>query len=48
MRKVLRDTSLVDSYGRKARERALHLFARERMLNEHADTYRKVLSQAKG
>jgi glycogen synthase len=48
MRVVLRDTSVVDTYGRKARERALHLFARGRMLDEHAGLYREVLAQAKG
>ncbi len=48
MRAVLRDTSIADSYGRKARERALHLFARARMLDEHAGVYRELLGQTKG
>jgi glycosyltransferase involved in cell wall biosynthesis len=48
MRAVLRDTSIADSYGRKARERALHLFARERMLEEHAGVYQELLGQTKG
>jgi glycosyltransferase involved in cell wall biosynthesis len=48
MRTVLLNRSIVDSYGRKARERALHLFARERMLHEHASVYREVLGRTKG
>jgi glycogen(starch) synthase len=47
MRAVLQNTSIVDTYGRKARERALHLFARERMLGEHASVYQEVLSRRK-
>src|SRR6266852_119780 len=43
MRRVLHDPSLVDSLGRKARQRALSLFARERMIEEHVLTYRKVV-----
>jgi glycogen(starch) synthase len=48
MRAVLLNTSIIDSYGRKARERALHLFVRERMINEHAGVYREVLRGTKG
>jgi glycogen(starch) synthase len=47
MRAVLRDPSIADMYGRKARERALHLFARARMLDEHAGLYWELLGQAK-
>jgi glycogen synthase len=42
MRRVLRDPSLVDSLGRKARQRALSLFAQERMIQEHVLAYREV------
>jgi glycogen synthase len=42
MRAVLQDRSLIRSYGQKARERALQLFGRGRMIQEHADTYRDV------
>ncbi len=48
MRAVLGDASIVDSYGHKARERALHLFVRERMLDEHAGVYRHVFDRTKG
>jgi glycogen synthase len=48
MRTVLGDTLIVDSYGRKARERALHLFALGLMLDEHAGVYREVLGRSKG
>jgi len=40
MRNVLQQPSLVDSFGQIARERALQLFVRERMIAEHADVYR--------
>jgi len=43
MRRVLHDPSLVDSLGRKARQRALSLFARERMIEEHVLAYREVV-----
>lgn len=43
MEQVLRNTSLVDSLGGRARERALHLFARARMIEEHARVYHEVL-----
>jgi glycogen(starch) synthase len=48
MRTVLLDPSIADTYGRKARERALRLFARARMLDEHAGVYRELLGRAKG
>jgi glycogen synthase len=43
MEQVLQNTSLVDSLGGRARERALHLFARGRMIEEHARVYHEVL-----
>ena len=45
MASVLRDPSLVDSLGTKARERALKLFARKRMIEEHARLYEAVFAQ---
>jgi glycosyltransferase involved in cell wall biosynthesis len=45
MRKVLQNPSLIESYGRKARERALGLFTRSRMTEEHARIYRAILPQ---
>ena len=42
MRRVLHEPSLVDSLGRKARQRALSLFTRERMIEEHVLAYREV------
>jgi glycogen synthase len=42
MREVLRDPAVIDSLGRKARERATHLFLRKRMTDEHAAVYRKL------
>jgi glycosyltransferase involved in cell wall biosynthesis len=47
MRAVLLDASIIDSYGRKARDRALHLFVRSRMLDEHANVYRELVHKAK-
>jgi glycogen synthase len=44
MRKVLRDPSLLNSFGRKARERSLDQFRRLRMLQEHAGEYRRLFS----
>jgi glycosyltransferase involved in cell wall biosynthesis len=48
MRKVLQNPSLIESYGRKARERALGLFTRSRMTEEHAGIYRGILRQREG
>ena len=45
MRQVLRNPFLVGEIGRKARERALRLFQRQRMLEEHAGIYRQVVAQ---
>jgi glycosyltransferase involved in cell wall biosynthesis len=47
MKGVLQDKSMIDSYGRKARERAVQFFLRERMIEEHARIYREVLNEAK-
>ena len=46
MRKVLRDPSLIESFGRKARERALRLFTRSRMTEEHARLYRGIFRES--
>lgn len=43
MRDVLRQPTLIDSLGKTARERALQLFVRGRMIAEHAQLYRKVV-----
>jgi glycosyltransferase involved in cell wall biosynthesis len=44
MRKVLDDPSLIDALGEKGRERAHLHFAREAMLEAHAQVYSKVLA----
>jgi glycosyltransferase involved in cell wall biosynthesis len=44
MRRVIRDPSLVDTLGRKARERALRLFAEKDMIAAHANLYRHVFN----
>jgi glycosyltransferase involved in cell wall biosynthesis len=48
MRKVLQNPTLIESCGRKARERALALFTRSRMTEEHAGIYRGILQQREG
>jgi len=40
MRTVIQQPALIDELGKKARERAVKLFARERMIAEHASVYR--------
>jgi glycosyltransferase involved in cell wall biosynthesis len=45
MRKVLRDPSLIESFGRRARERALRLFTRSRMTEGHARIYRGIFRE---
>jgi glycosyltransferase involved in cell wall biosynthesis len=45
MKRVLRNTSLITTIGSKSRERALHLFARHRMIEEHARAYHQVLGE---
>ena len=42
MKSVLHNTSLGDQLGEKARERALQLFQRARMIDEHASAYQEV------
>jgi glycosyltransferase involved in cell wall biosynthesis len=42
MRQVLQDPSLIQSFGIKARERAMKFFARDRMIAEHVSLYRNV------
>jgi glycosyltransferase involved in cell wall biosynthesis len=48
MREVMRDPTLIDSFGRKARERAVHLFSHGQMIEEHAKAYRRVFRERKG
>lgn len=48
MREVLQSPTLIDSFGRKARERALRLFKRGRMIDEHAEVYRGMIRERKG
>jgi glycogen(starch) synthase len=45
MRRVLHHPTLVDGMGREARARALSLFARQRMLDEHRSVYLEVFGQ---
>jgi glycosyltransferase involved in cell wall biosynthesis len=45
LRCVLEDSSLVRVLGRKARERALRLFLRERMIVEHVALYRQLVRE---
>ncbi len=42
MGSVIRNPSLIDSFGQKARQRATDLFRRQRMIDEHAKIYRAV------
>jgi glycosyltransferase involved in cell wall biosynthesis len=46
MRRVLHHPALVDEVGREARARALSLFARPRMIDEHRHVYRRALDHA--
>ena len=48
MRAVLQDRSVIDSYGRRGRQRALQFFVHDRMIQEHAIVYREVALGAKG
>lgn len=48
MREVLQSPALIDSLGRKARERALRLFTCGRMVEEHAKAYRGMIRERKG
>jgi glycosyltransferase involved in cell wall biosynthesis len=46
MRRVLQEPGLIDVLGHEARVRALSLFARSRMLDEHKNLYQLVLEHA--
>jgi starch synthase len=46
MRRVLQEPGLIDALGSEARIRALSLFARARMIDDHRDVYRTVLGNA--
>ncbi len=48
MRRVLHEPALIDGYGGKARARALQLFARGRMIEEHAGVYLEVIRKTRG
>jgi glycosyltransferase involved in cell wall biosynthesis len=48
MRAVLLNRLIIDSYGRKARERALRLFIWKRMIDEHSVLYREVFCGTRG
>lgn len=45
MRAVLQNATLPETLGRNARERALELFLRGRMIVEHVDIYRRVVRE---
>lgn len=45
MQRVLESPELVAEFGRKAWERAAHLFAQERMVEDHKSVYREVVSR---
>ena len=47
MRQVLRNPFLIGEMGRRGRERALQLFQRQRMVNEHAAIYRQAVAQSR-
>lgn len=47
MRRVLHQPALIDAMGREARARALSLFVRQRMIDEHRRVYREVLDNAR-
>jgi glycosyltransferase involved in cell wall biosynthesis len=42
MRRVIQEDSIIDSLGPRARERALQLFLRPRMVEQHAVAYREI------
>jgi glycogen(starch) synthase len=46
MRRVLHEPTLVEAMGREARRRALDLFARPRMIDEHRRVYQEALESA--
>lgn len=45
MKSVLRDPAIIETLGRKARDRARLLFLRARMVEEHARVYREVFQK---
>jgi glycogen(starch) synthase len=47
MLQVLQNPALIDLYGQKARDRALQLFGRPRMIEDHARIYRQAFSASK-
>lgn len=48
MKQALEDNRIIDILGRKARERALGLFRRSRMIEEHARIYGGLFRERKG
>jgi glycosyltransferase involved in cell wall biosynthesis len=48
MKTVLQDPSIIDSLGRKARDRAHLFFLRARMVEEHASVYRETMRNSIG
>jgi glycosyltransferase involved in cell wall biosynthesis len=42
LRTVIKNPALIDSFGEKARSRALQLFQRSKMITEHAQIYRQA------
>jgi glycogen synthase len=47
MRSVLYNALLIDQIGKKARERALRLFGRKRMIDEHARAYQEIFRKTR-
>jgi glycogen synthase len=43
LRQVVENPQIVTEFGKKARERALQLFAEDRMIREHVELYREVM-----
>lgn len=46
MGSVIRNPSLIDSFGQKARQRANDFFQRERMIDKHAQIYRSLVGNS--
>jgi glycosyltransferase involved in cell wall biosynthesis len=46
MKSVLLNRSLIDSIGKNARKRAMQLFMRARMIQEHATIYSSIFQNA--
>jgi glycosyltransferase involved in cell wall biosynthesis len=47
MRQVLQNPFLIGEMGKRGRERALQLFQRQRMVNEHAAIYRQTVARSR-